>query len=81
MMMEDLMKTERTFMRLLDVDDEVAAVLADAGFVDLTQIASTPWRELARLPDFDEGLAREVRARAKELLAMLFAMADEPEER
>lgn len=58
----------QNFVSLLDVDEEVAAVLIDAGFSSLEEIAYVPLDELLAVDGFDEDIAEELRNRAKDAL-------------
>lgn len=56
------------FVTLLDVDEEVATVLIEAGFSTLEEIAYVPLDELLAIEGFDEEIAEELRNRAKDVL-------------
>jgi N utilization substance protein A len=56
------------FMKALDVDEEVADILAQEGFTSLEEIAYVPIEEITQIPDFDEEIANELRNRAKDAL-------------
>jgi N utilization substance protein A len=56
------------FMEALDVDEEVADILAQEGFTSLEEIAYVPIEEIAQIQDFDEEIANELRNRAKDAL-------------
>jgi N utilization substance protein A len=56
------------FMEALDVDEEVADILAQEGFTSLEEIAYVPLEEIAQIQDFDEEIAEELRNRAKDAL-------------
>jgi N utilization substance protein A len=56
------------FMEALDVDEEVAEILAQEGFTSLEEIAYVPLEEIAQIQDFDEEIANELRNRAKDAL-------------
>jgi len=57
------------FMKSLDVDEEVAAILVQEGFSSLEEVAYVPTSELMEIEEFDEGIVEELRARAREVLA------------
>ncbi|SEI44622.1 N utilization substance protein A [Allopseudospirillum japonicum] len=62
------------FIQHLDVDDELARVLVDAGFTSLEEIAYVPLEEMLEIDEFDEDLVKELRDRAKdELLTQAIA--------
>ncbi len=56
------------FMAALDVDEDVAAVLVDEGFTSLEEVAYVPLEEMLGIEGFDEEIAGELRARAKDAL-------------
>jgi N utilization substance protein A len=56
------------FTQALDVDEDVAAVLAEEGFTSLEEVAYVPLDELMGIEGFDRDIAEELRARAKDAL-------------
>jgi N utilization substance protein A len=56
------------FMETLDVDEEVALILADGGFTSLEEIAYVPLEEMLAIAEFDEEIVGELRTRAKDAL-------------
>ncbi len=56
------------FMDALDVDEDVAVILAEEGFTSLEEVAYVPLGELLQIDAFDEEIAEELRARAKDAL-------------
>jgi N utilization substance protein A len=58
----------RIFMDALDVDEDVAAILAEEGFTSVEEVAYVPLGELLQIDAFDEEIAEELRARAKDAL-------------
>ncbi len=54
-----------TFMTKLDVDEEVAQILADEGFTSVEEIAYVPIAELQQIEAFDQDTVNELRARAR----------------
>jgi N utilization substance protein A len=60
--------TIRVFMDNLDVDEDVAEILVQEGFTTLEEIAYVPLEEISNIQDFDEEIANELRARAKDAL-------------
>jgi N utilization substance protein A len=56
------------FMKALDVDEDVAAVLVEEGFTTVEEVAYVPLEELAGIEGFDEETANELRGRAKDAL-------------
>ena len=59
---------QKTFMDLLDVDEEIAAILVQEGFTSIEEIAYVPEHEMQDIEEFDETLISELRQRAKDLL-------------
>ncbi len=66
------------FMQALDVDEDVAEVLVDEGFTSLEEVAYVPLEEMLEIEGFDEEIAEELRARAKDAL-LTQALASEEE--
>jgi N utilization substance protein A len=67
-----------TFMKQLDVDEDVAVVLVEEGFSTLEEIAYVPIEEMIAIEGFDEDIVEELRTRAKSALTLM-ALADEEE--
>ncbi|WGL16344.1 transcription termination factor NusA [Microbulbifer bruguierae] len=57
-----------TFMERLDIDEDVAGVLVEEGFTTLEEVAYVPIEEMLAIEGFDEDIAEELRARAKDAL-------------
>jgi N utilization substance protein A len=58
----------QNFMKQLDVDEDVATILAQEGFSTVEEIAYVPQAELAGIEEFDEGIVKELRNRARDVL-------------
>jgi transcription termination/antitermination protein NusA len=56
------------FMKSLDVDEDVATILAQEGFSTIEELAYVPVSELAAIEAFDEDLVKELRNRARDVL-------------
>ncbi|HEV7620040.1 MAG TPA: transcription termination factor NusA [Burkholderiaceae bacterium] len=56
------------FMEKLDVDQEVADILAEEGFASLEEIAYVPITEMLEIESFDEDTVNELRNRARDAL-------------
>jgi N utilization substance protein A len=56
------------FMARLDVDQEVADILADEGFTSLEEIAYVPINEMLEIEAFDDDTVNELRNRARDAL-------------
>jgi len=66
-----------SFMEQLNVDENVAAVLAEEGFTTLDEVAYVPVEELQAIAEFDEELVEVLRQRAMDALAARAAEAGE----
>jgi N utilization substance protein A len=56
------------FMKQLDVDEDVATILAQEGFSTIEELAYVPVSELANIAEFDEDMVKELRNRARDVL-------------
>jgi N utilization substance protein A len=56
------------FMKQLDVDEDVATILAQEGFSTIEEIAYVPQAELAAIEEFDVDIVKELRNRARDVL-------------
>src|SRR5882762_2634688 len=56
------------FMKQLDVDEEVATILAQEGFSTIEEVAYVPASELSSIEEFDENIIKELRNRARDVL-------------
>ena len=56
------------FMKQLDVDEEVAAILVQEGYSSLEEMAYVPVKELLSIEEFDEAIVEELRSRARDVL-------------
>ncbi|MBA1148556.1 transcription termination/antitermination protein NusA [Ectothiorhodospiraceae bacterium WFHF3C12] len=56
------------FMKSLDVDEEIAAILVQEGFSSLEEVAYVPTSELLAIEEFDEDIVEELRSRARDVL-------------
>ena len=57
-----------TFMKQLDVDENVASILVQEGFSTIEEVAYVPAAELAGIEEFDEDIIKELRNRARDVL-------------
>jgi N utilization substance protein A len=69
------------FMKQLDVDEEVAAILVQEGFSTVEEVAYVPASELAAIEDFDEEIIKELRNRARDVLLTQAIATEEVQER
>ena len=56
------------FVDQLGVDEEIGAILVEAGFSTIDEVAYVPREELLAIEEFDEDLVRQLRDRAKDVL-------------
>ncbi len=61
-------KVVQMFMKQLDVDEDVAGILAQEGFSTIEELAYVPVSELASIEAFDGELVQELRNRARDVL-------------
>jgi N utilization substance protein A len=66
------------FVEQLDIDEDVAEILAEEGFTSLEEVAYVPLEEMMAIDGFDEEISEELRARAKDAL-LTQAIASEEE--
>jgi N utilization substance protein A len=59
---------QQLFMKQLDVDQDVAAILVQEGFSSIEEIAYVPQAELVGIEEFDEDIVKELRNRARDVL-------------
>ncbi|MDQ2069144.1 transcription termination factor NusA [Natronospira bacteriovora] len=59
---------QESFMKQLDVDEEVAMILVQEGFSSIEEIAYVPASELLEVEEFDEDVVDELRGRARDVL-------------
>ena len=73
-------KIKQLFIDQLDVDEDIALVLAEEGFMSVEEIAYVPVSEMLEIEGFDEDLVNELRSRAKDaLLISAIAMEEKIE--
>ncbi len=56
------------FMKQLDVDEDIAALLIFEGFTSIEEIAYVPMEELLAIEEFDEEVINELQSRARDAL-------------
>jgi len=67
------------FMTQLDVDEEVAVILASEGFSSIEEVAYVPESEFLSIDEFDEEIVEELRGRARDALLMKAISQEEKE--
>ncbi len=65
---EEAGKVMQMFIDSLEVDEDVGLVLVEEGFTSLEEVAYVPLEEMVAIEGFDEDIAEELRARAKDAL-------------
>ena len=65
---EELLVIRELFMEKLDVDEEVADILAQEGFTTLEEVAYVPLSEMLEIESLDEKTVNELRNRARNML-------------
>ncbi len=65
---EEFSVTRKLFMEKLDVDEEVADILAQESFTTLEEVAYVPISEMLEIESFDEKTVNELRTRARNML-------------
>ncbi|GAB6034183.1 transcription termination factor NusA [Galenea microaerophila] len=66
-----------TFMTALDIDQDLAEVLAEEGFTSLEEVAYVPTSEMLEIDGFDEEIVEELKNRAKDALLTQALVAEE----
>ncbi len=59
---------QKLFMEQLDVDEEVANILAQEGFSSIEEVAYVPENEMLDIEEFDDTLVNELRNRARDVM-------------
>jgi N utilization substance protein A len=70
-------KIKQLFIDQLDVDEDIALILAEEGFISVEEIAYVPVSEMLEIEGFDEDLVNELRSRAKDALLISAIAAEE----
>ena len=65
---EEILAIREIFMEKLDVDEEVADILAQEGFTTLEEVAYVPLNEMIEIELLDEETVTELRNRARNML-------------
>jgi N utilization substance protein A len=68
-----------SFMKQLDVDEDVAAILVQEGFSTIEEVAYVPAAELSSIEEFDEEIVKELRNRARDVLLTQAIATEETE--
>ena len=66
-----------TFMRELDVDEDIAGILIEEGFTSIEEVAYVPLEEMLEIESFDEDMVEELRTRAKDHIITKTLVAEE----
>jgi N utilization substance protein A len=65
---EEAQKLQKMFMEQLDIDEEMAVILAQEGFSSVEEIAYVPEEEMLNIEEFDSDLVNELRGRARDVM-------------
>jgi N utilization substance protein A len=65
---QETSQTCQLFMQKLDVDEEIAEILVQEGFVTLEEVAYVPLNEMLAIESLDEETVNEIRNRARNAL-------------
>jgi len=74
---EEFRLRSQLFIEALDIDDVIAHLLVTEGFSSVEEVAFVPLDDLAEIEGFDEGVAGELRERARTYLAERDALLTE----
>lgn len=74
---KDLESRTQLFMEALDIEEMMARLMASEGFETIEDVAYYPLEDLALIEGFNEELAEELQARAREHLERVAAEQDE----
>ncbi|MBI3446596.1 MAG: transcription termination/antitermination protein NusA [Magnetospirillum sp.] len=66
---EEFRSRSNMFIQALDVDDVIAHLLVTEGFSSVEEVAYVPAEDIADIEGFDENVAEELQARARNFLA------------
>ena len=65
------------FMLQLDVDEEIAVILAQEGFSSIEEVAYLPAKEMLEIEEFDADMVEELRNRARDVLLTMAIATEE----
>jgi N utilization substance protein A len=68
---------QKMFMEQLDVDEEVAIILAQEGFSSIEEVAYVPEKEFQEIEEFDADLVNELRGRARDVMLTRAIVSEE----
>ncbi|GMQ96635.1 MAG: transcription termination factor NusA [Gammaproteobacteria bacterium] len=74
---KESLNLQKLFMEQLDVDEDVALILAQEGFSSVEEVAYVPAKELLQIEEFDEEVVEELRQRARDVLLTLAIATEE----
>jgi len=74
---QELKNIADVFSTKLDVDEEVAMILAQEGFSTLEEVAYVPEAEMLAIEEFDEQMVEELRNRAQDVLLTQAIVSEE----
>ena len=65
------------FMQQLDVDEEIAVILAQEGFSSIEEVAYLPAKEMLEIEEFDADIVEELPNRARDVLLTMAIASEE----
>lgn len=68
---------QKMFMEQLDVDEEVAIILAQEGFSSIEEVAYVPESEMLKIEEFDAELVTQLRERARDVMLTRAIVSEE----
>ncbi len=76
----ELNQSKALFIEQLNIDEQVAELLARAGFSSVEEVAYVPTTELLAIAEFDDELVEQLRTRSRDLLLTQAIAAEEKRE-
>lgn len=73
----EVQNLQKLFMEQLDVDEEVANILAQEGFSSIEEVAYVPEAEMQKIEEFDPELITELRDRARDIMLTKAIVSEE----
>lgn len=68
---------QKYFQKHIDVDERVAAILVDEGYMNLEEVAYAPAEELLKIEEFDAPMVDELRRRSSDALLSMALSGDD----
>jgi N utilization substance protein A len=74
---EEARTLQALFIEQLDVDEEIANILVQEGFLSIEEVAYVPEKEMLKIEEFDDELVTELRGRARDILLTRAIVSEE----